>query len=104
MDDLLKRALAGDYEERPFHGATVRIRHFSANERLELVAKYGENVTPTKAVEFYTEVVTLAVAGVDAADVPTLRDASFPRFEELAKLALSVNKMGGSDVDTLAGN
>lgn len=104
MDDTLKRALAGEHEERDFHGAKVHIRHFSAKERLDMVERYTDNVTGEKAVAFYAELITRAVDGVTEEDADTLREASWPRFEELAKLALSVNGMGGTSVEGMAGN
>ena len=104
MDDGLKRALAGDFEERDFHGATVRIRHLSANERLDMVSRYSAEVDGEKAVGFYQEIITRTVEGVSESDAQTLRDASWPRFKELADLSLGVNKMGGNDVEGMAGN
>jgi hypothetical protein len=104
MDEGLKRALAGEYEERDFHGAKVRIKHLSANARLDMVERYSSEIDGEKAVGFYLEIITRTVEGVTEDDAATLREASWPRFEELAQLALSVNKMGGRDVEGLAGN
>ena len=104
MDNALRAALAGDAESRGFHGATVRIKHFSAKQRLEWIERFGDEVTAGDAVEFYMTLITQGVEGVLAEDAETLRNASWPRFEELAKLVLEVNGIGGRAVEGIAGN
>lgn len=104
MDKELQAALAGEYEPKPFHGATVRIRHLSANQRLDYVEKYGSDLETEQAVEFFQRLIVDCVEGVTSDDVDTIRDSSYPRFSELAQLVLTVNGMGQTSVDEAAKN
>ena len=104
MKKELLSALQGESEDREFNGVSIRVGHLSAEQRLEYVDRFTEDVDTKKVVELYATIIVDCVEGIEAADVDALRKSSWPRFEELAKLAMQVNGLGDDSVEEIAKN